>query len=111
MAAQGSGAVPSLQQVAPGTPLYRDALWHRAVHGDRSSVPELLAVFAEGQRWLRVAHCVWSPEVRDEVNAVFARTRNTLPPDFSESDEVHYDLGTLLVQVPAEDAEALLAAH
>jgi hypothetical protein len=111
MAVMGPAAVPSLQRVAPETPLYRDAVWHRAVHGDRSSVPELLVAFSEGHRWLRVASRVWSPEIRTEVDAVLAGTRSTLPADFAGTDEVHYDLGTLLIQVPAEDAEALLTAH
>lgn len=112
MASTGPGAVPTLQQVPPGTPIYRHALWHRAVHGDLSAVPELLRVFAERHLWLRVASRVWSPEIRWQVEAVMASLESTLPPDFSGgNDDVHYELGDLLVRIPAEEAEALLVTN
>lgn len=112
MAVMGQEAVPLLQrEIQPGAVFHRDAVWHRAVHGDQASVPEVLQLFSDSHVWLRVASRVWSPEIRREVNVVLEGLAGTLPADFSGSEDVHYDLAELLIQIPRDEAEALLEAH
>ena len=100
--------IPHLQTVSVDSPLFRSALWERAILGDRHCIPDL-ARCLRNDAWLaNVSHHVWSPELSSVVEEWLA---GLVAKTVEKPWYVASCFGELLTRIPADEGESLLKTY
>ncbi len=101
-----------LRAIPSNSPLYRSALWKRTQLGDHSVVPDLLPLLMTKTRWFMVAHHVWCKQLMVKAQHHLEAFKDNIPTNFSGGLlDVHHVLSKLLMMIPVNDAEILLAKY
>jgi hypothetical protein len=101
-----------IEAILPSSPLFAQALWHRAWLHDRSCIEEFVALLEVDSSYFRVAWRVWSNEVMDVTEKYLRKFEANIPQNFTGGkEEEHYDVAGMLKMIPQEDAERLLQAY
>lgn len=94
------------------SPLSHAALWVRLQFGDRSAARDALPLLPAETNWFRVAHLAWCTEFIGAAQRCLADFKSDIPQDFSGGRlDQHYNLSELLMKIPKEDAETLIACN
>lgn len=106
----------NLRAIPSQSPRYQHVLIKRMQLGDQSVLPDILAALPfEGywsSYWLRFAHIVWCNESMGVTDKQIEALKDNTPIDYSNGwSDPHFHLSELLMQIPSQDAENLLAKH
>ena len=114
--ATGPEHLSDLSTVPTNTARYKEVLIKRMQLGDKTVVPELLAVLPFGGFWdgylYRYAHSVWCDELVPIVDKELESFKENIPADYSGGQlDPHHHMSELLMQIPPEVAESFLQKH
>lgn len=101
-------SLAEVQSIPCASPFYSYAIQYRALIGDTTAVQGLVLQIKELGFWWMLAHHIWCHELRDLADSELKKLRGQIPTDFSSGMDTEYELGHLLVSIPANDAEWLL---
>ncbi len=114
----GLEEIEVLRAISSDSPLFRDALRKRTQLGDDKVVPDLCKILRAAKKpsfdtyWFDVAHYVWCEELMEVAEHYLGSFKDDIPPDFSEGQlNSHWHLSRLLMMIPKQDAEMLLAKY
>ncbi len=94
------------------SPLYGQAIWHRARLKDGTCVTGLTSVLESNSRYFHVAWNLWCDEIIEVTERYLKAFVNNIPQDFSGGRQNdHYHIASIFKMIPQEDAERLLAKH
>lgn len=106
--------VDSLDELAAATPEsqhYENAVWQRALRGDRAVAGYVLDRCTRTSHWFHVAPRVWGTEFEPVVDAVMSRIAADPTAQANPWSDRDYETSRLLRDMPTETAERLLGKH
>jgi hypothetical protein len=101
----------ALQAVPDSSRHIQQAVWQRALLGDREVVPRVLTNLTGDRRWLQVLAAVWTPEVELALDAALNEAAGDPTLEVNPWANALYTLSDLLRDIPADAAERLLTRH
>jgi hypothetical protein len=103
-----------LRGIGSGDEFADAALRHRLQYGDYSAISALLAKLDDPEssyHWWREAFPVWSKEISDSLRRELTRRGDLVDRAWGNQFETDLPVSELLMSIPPDDAEAMLAEH
>jgi len=102
-----------LRAIEPEDDLADAVLWQRLRRSDHTARPALIAKLKGGDRdsWWRVVPFIWSSELLLAVEEELWRRGTSIIRDWDTTFGTDHAIGELMMNLPQEDAEALLVKH
>jgi hypothetical protein len=100
-----------LATITPGSRHYENAVWQRALRGDRAVTGYVLSKLNLDFHWFRVVPHIWGDEFEPAVDAALDRIAADPDVQANSWSNYHYEMSWLLRDIPTDAAERLLAKH
>ncbi len=90
---------------------FEQAVWQRALRGDKQVVPHVVMKLANQRRWLDVVPPIWSPEFGLIIDGLLGEVATDPEAQQHPWADAHFMLSHLLRDIPPASAEGLLTKH
>lgn len=104
---RAEGEISALRSIQTTSPLYSTAVWNRALNGDRTVVPEIVAKLEDKSHWLHVVPRIWCSELQGSLESWIQQACR----DKSARSDLQHEVTDTLRDIPRADAETLLLRH
>lgn len=110
-ASKGPRDLALLRTIDEGSPLFKRAVWERAVRRDYSVIPALLTmVDVNPQYWWQAGRYIWSPEMTNSLHRSIVSVMSALPAGDETSADAEWIFQERLMELDEYSAEAILVS-